>query len=87
MLGSTSNPEPLEAIVPLKKIEYGFGYIIIRSPYTPYSIYLRRTINLTPEPQGMKPKSPLQGAQSDGVDDKVIDACNGPGFRTNVGAV
>ena len=26
------------------EIEYGFGYIIIRSPYTPYSIYLRRTI-------------------------------------------
>ena len=22
----------------------GFGYIIIRSPYTPYSIYLRGTI-------------------------------------------
>ena len=31
-------------IVPLKKIEYGFGYTIIRSPYTPYSIYLRGTI-------------------------------------------
>ena len=24
--------------------EYGFGNIIIRSPYTPYSIYLRGTI-------------------------------------------
>ena len=24
-----------EHIVPLKKIEYGFGYILIRSPYTP----------------------------------------------------
>ena len=22
---------------------YGFGYVIIRSPYTPYSVYLRRT--------------------------------------------
>ena len=33
-------------IVPLKEIEYGFGYIIIiiRSPYTPQSIYLRGTI-------------------------------------------
>ena len=27
-------------IVPLKYIEYGFGYTIIRSPYTPCSIYL-----------------------------------------------
>ena len=30
-----------EIIVPLKEIEYGFGYIVIRSPYTPHSIYLR----------------------------------------------
>ena len=27
-------------IVPLKWIEYGFGYIIIRSPNTPYCICL-----------------------------------------------
>ena len=33
-----------EATVPLKQIEYGFGYII--PPYTPYSIYLRGTIIL-----------------------------------------
>ena len=26
--------------------EYGFGNIIIRSPYTPYSIYLRGTLVL-----------------------------------------
>ena len=26
------------------KLPYGFGYIIIRSPYAPYSIYLRGTI-------------------------------------------
>ena len=26
------------------EVEYGFGYIIIRSPYTPYSIYLRGAI-------------------------------------------
>ena len=25
-------------------MEYGFGYIILRSPYTPYSLYLRGTI-------------------------------------------
>ena len=25
--------------------EYGFGYIIIRSPYSPCSVYLRRTIH------------------------------------------
>ena len=35
-------------IVPLKQIEYGFGYIIIRSSYTPYSIYLRETVGLSP---------------------------------------
>ena len=28
-------------ISPLKWIESGIGYIIKRSPYTPYSIYLR----------------------------------------------
>ena len=33
-----------KVIVPLERIEYGFGYIIIRSPYTPYSIYLSGTI-------------------------------------------
>ena len=33
-------------IVPLKLIEYGFKYIFIRSPNTPYSICLRGTINL-----------------------------------------
>ena len=33
-------------IVPLKSIEYGFGYMIIRSPYTPYSIYFRGTIGV-----------------------------------------
>ena len=32
------------AMVTLKWIEYGFGFIIIRSPYTPYSIYLRVTV-------------------------------------------
>ena len=31
-------------IVPLKEIEYGFGYAVTRSPYTPYSIYLTGTI-------------------------------------------
>ena len=31
-------------IVPLELIDHGFGYIIIRSPYTPYSIYLRGTL-------------------------------------------
>ena len=31
---SSSNISP---IAPLKEIEYGFGYIIMRSPYTPYS--------------------------------------------------
>ena len=30
---------------PLKQTEYGFGYITIRSPYIPYSMYLRETIN------------------------------------------
>ena len=31
-------------IISLKHIEYGFGYIMTRSPYTPCSIYLRGTI-------------------------------------------
>ena len=34
------NPPWPKPIVPLKWTEYGFGYII-RSPYTPYSIYFR----------------------------------------------
>ena len=28
-------------LVPVEQIEYGFRYIIVRPPYTPYSIYLR----------------------------------------------
>ena len=32
-------------IVPLNEIEYGLGCIIIRSPYTLYSICLRGTIH------------------------------------------
>ena len=31
-------------VVPLEQIEYGSGYVVIRSPYTPYSIYLRNPI-------------------------------------------
>ena len=34
-----------DVIVPPKCIESGFGYIIIRSPYTPHSIYFRGTID------------------------------------------
>ena len=34
----------LRIIVPLKSIEYGFGYITMRSPYTPDFMYLRGTI-------------------------------------------
>ena len=30
-------------IVPLKQIEYGFGYLFVRFPSTPYSMYLRGT--------------------------------------------
>ena len=37
---STSHPQNLT------QLEYGFGYYIIRSPYTPYSIYLRGTRTL-----------------------------------------
>ena len=33
--------------VRLKQIEYGFGYIIIRSSYTPCSIYLRETVDFS----------------------------------------
>ena len=35
-------------IVPRKLIEYGFGYIILRSPYIPYSIYSRGTVYYIP---------------------------------------
>ena len=31
-------------IVPLKQIEYGVAYVVIRSSYSPYSTYLRGTI-------------------------------------------
>ena len=31
-------------IVPIQWIEYGFGNSIVRSPYIPYSIYLRHTV-------------------------------------------
>ena len=33
-------------VVPLKCIEDGVGYIILRSPYTAYSIYLRGTVHV-----------------------------------------
>ena len=36
--------DPCGNIAPLKKIEFGFGYILIRSPYVPYFIYLRGSI-------------------------------------------
>ena len=48
LLPETLNPKPHDPIVPLKYIEYGSGYIIIRSPYTPHSIYLRGTISPKP---------------------------------------
>ena len=54
----STKPEPLNPLrlmVPLKQIEFGFGYILIRSPYTPYSIYLRGTI--IPIPQSPHPAS------------------------------
>ena len=37
----------IRSIVLLKQIEYGFGYITLRSPHTPYSIYLRGTLTQT----------------------------------------
>ena len=36
----------LGVMVPLKWIEYGFGYRLIRSPHTSYHIYLRGTISM-----------------------------------------
>ena len=35
---------------PLKQREHGFGYIVIRSPYISYSIYLRGTITIIRSP-------------------------------------
>ena len=41
-------PSSLEKdIVSLKQIEYGFGYATRRSPFSPYSIYLKGTIAST----------------------------------------
>ena len=40
------HPGNFNSSSPLKYIEYGFGYVTIRSPHTPYSIYLRGTIIL-----------------------------------------
>ena len=37
-------PGPVREYSPLKKIEFGFGYILLRSPYVPYFIYLRGSI-------------------------------------------
>ena len=36
-------------MVPLKQIEHGFGFIVISSPCTPDSIYLRGTIGFRVE--------------------------------------
>ena len=45
----TTLPEAPVCIVPFKWIDCGVGYIIIRSPYTPYSIYLRGTVRQSPD--------------------------------------
>ena len=61
-------------MIPLKQIEHGFGYVLMRSAYTPYSICFRVTIypqNLAAckaavtgamfsfsEPQGLGPQIP-----------------------------
>ena len=44
--GSCASSQIIWIYYPLMWIERGFGYVIIRSPYTPYSIYVRRTICL-----------------------------------------
>ena len=51
--------EPQTLIVPLKYIEYGFGYIIIRSPYTPDSIYLMGPVKVPGSLIGPKPSEPF----------------------------
>ena len=57
-------------IVPLASIEYGFGYIIRRSPYTPYSTRLRETI-LRAYPGRVRGWGSIGGARGDcGVEDK-----------------
>ena len=48
-----------KGIVPLKWIEYGFGHIIMSSPYAPFSIDLRGTIVSVPQipmTQSLNPK-------------------------------
>ena len=48
---------PVTSIVPLKKKEYGSGYIMIRTPCTPCSIYVRGNTNpkllINPRPWGL----------------------------------
>ena len=39
-----------ELYSPDRTVMYGFGYVIVRSPYTPYSIYLSGTIPSTLNP-------------------------------------
>ena len=39
-------------VVPVKQIEYVFVYIIVGSPCTPYSIYLRGTVHLRGSSKG-----------------------------------
>ena len=49
--------DPAAIHVPLKYIEYGFGYKN-KIPYTPYSIYLRGTIGFGAEAHADAPTSP-----------------------------
>ena len=54
----------LRFIVPLK---YGFGCIIIRSPYTPYSIYLRGTIGFKAFPRAPADRGAANGTMGSHV--------------------
>ena len=60
--------------VPLKEIEYGFGYITIRSPHTPYSTYLRGTIGVESPTCSRKKELRLRGVYKDYTGFKEISA-------------
>ena len=44
-IGKHLGLEGLGLLIPVERIEYGFGYVILRSPCTPYAIYSRGTIH------------------------------------------
>ena len=74
--------DPRVSSSPQKQTEYGFGYNIVRSPYTPYSIYFRWTIMLR------DPEMHKVGEERAGSSQEIVNACGskyegrGPSIHT-----